>query len=58
VGTLMPGKRADLTVFEGDLGDSQDLADLGARLRNVFQSGNQVLPAAAGFLRDHDVSHA
>jgi imidazolonepropionase-like amidohydrolase len=46
VGTLMPGKRADLTVFAGDIGDSHDLADLGSRLTHVFQSGNQVLPAA------------
>jgi imidazolonepropionase-like amidohydrolase len=38
MGTVLPGKPADLTVFAGDITNSHDVADLGSRLTHVLQS--------------------
>jgi imidazolonepropionase-like amidohydrolase len=38
VGTVLPGKRADLTFFAGDITNSHDVADVGSRLTHVLQS--------------------
>jgi imidazolonepropionase-like amidohydrolase len=38
VGTVLPGRRADLTVFAGDITSSHDVADVGSRLTHVLQS--------------------
>jgi imidazolonepropionase-like amidohydrolase len=38
VGTVLPGKRADLTFFAGDITNSHDVADVGSRLTDVLQS--------------------
>src|SRR5205085_6484856 len=45
IGTLEPGKVADLIVVEGD--PSQDVAAL-SRVKAVFQAGRQVLGPADG----------
>jgi imidazolonepropionase-like amidohydrolase len=42
LGTLEPGKRADLVVVDGD---PFDFATLGTRIAAVYQDGRQVCPA-------------
>lgn len=48
VGTLEPGKRADLAVFAGQAGADLDLAGLRSRVAAVYQDGNLVSSGVGG----------
>jgi imidazolonepropionase-like amidohydrolase len=41
LGTLEPGKRADLVLVEGDA--LEDIGTLGSRVRKVWKDGQQVV---------------